>query len=90
VDSSLPRPMTVAALNRAMTGRSSATEGIPILRSLHTHRTRSATPTLVRLEIPRPPSSLGRHTLIHDTLHLPPPASSEPVQMKARRSLSMS
>jgi hypothetical protein len=90
VGSPFPSVNTVAAWNTATTARSRERRASRcFVRACHSHRTRRAIPARQRSETPRPPRSLGRQTVSHVTLHLPPVTVSDPHQMKARRSLSI-
>jgi hypothetical protein len=58
------------------------------LRS-HSQRSLKAKPKNRRSKIPRPPRSVGRQTMGHATLHLPPVVVVAPDQRKALRRLSI-
>jgi hypothetical protein len=61
-----------------------------IVLDCHSHRNRRAYPKVVKSRIPKPPNWVGLLTLDHATMHCPPFAVSDPVQMKARCIFSMS
>jgi hypothetical protein len=54
----------------------------------HIHLIRRAHPSSFKLEILRPPNSIGLQTLPHATWQCPPFASTLPLQKKLRRNLS--
>ena len=54
----------------------------------HSHLSLRAMPCLCRSMMPRPPSCLGRQTLLHETTHLLPLMASVPAQKNARQLLS--
>lgn len=92
-----PSVIVVAAANRflslAVHGVGIPTQGLRgSFHSFQSHRSLSALANFLRCRIPRPPSFVGLHAIVHATLHLPPTIWSVPAHRKRflRRSISSS